>query len=66
MLKLYKRGRAGRRYWETWEVDGAVVVHEGNLGERGKAREFFLDDDQSPEQFMEELAQKPRAKGMPR
>src|SRR5262249_34494343 len=63
MLKLYKRGRNGVRYWEAWSLFGTVVVHEGKLGERGKERFRAPAEDQSAEQFIEEAARKPRAKG---
>ena len=38
MLKLYKRVPAGILYWEAWTDAGRVVIHEGRLGQRGKAR----------------------------
>ncbi len=63
MLKLYKRGRRGVRYWEAWKIPGMVVVHEGKLGDRGKTDYLILDEGQTPEQCIEEAAQKPRAKG---
>ncbi len=63
MLKLYKRGRTGVRYWEAWKIPGMVVVHEGKLGERGQTRYLIPDDDQTPEQLIQAVAQKPRAKG---
>src|SRR5262245_354974 len=63
MLKLYKRGRTGMRYWEAWTIPGMVVVHEGKLGERGKTRCLIPDEGQSPTRFIKTLAQKPRAKG---
>jgi len=63
MLKLYKSSRTGVRYWEAWKASWAVVVHEGKLGERGRTRYLFPEDDQTPEQCIEEAARKPRAKG---
>lgn len=63
MLKLYKRGRTGVRYWEAWKARGMVVVHEGRLGERGKTRFLLPDARQAPERLIEEAATKPRAKG---
>jgi hypothetical protein len=63
MLKLYKRGRTGVRYWEAWKVPGMVVVHEGKLGDRGKTKYFFPEDGQTPERCIKEAAAKPRAKG---
>jgi hypothetical protein len=38
MLKLYKRGSRGILYWEAWTDAGKVVIHEGKLGQRGRAR----------------------------
>jgi hypothetical protein len=63
MLKLYKRSRTGIRYWEAWERLPMVVVHEGKVGERGKTRQILLDDDRTTGEFIEALAEKPRAKG---
>jgi hypothetical protein len=63
MLKLYKRGRTGVRYWEAWEVQEMVLVHEGKLGHRGKIKYLIPEDGQSPEQCICEAANKPRAKG---
>ena len=40
-----------------------VVVHEGKLGERGKTRYLIPDEGQASEQFIEDAAKKPRAKG---
>jgi hypothetical protein len=63
MLKLYKRGRAGFRYWEAWKATWLVVVHEGKLGDRGKTRHMIPEDGQTPELCIEEAAVGPRAKG---
>ena len=63
MLKLYKRGRTGIRYWEAWASLPMVVVHEGKLGERGKTRQLLLEDERTPEEFINALAQKSRDKG---
>jgi hypothetical protein len=58
MLKLYKRGRGGFRYWEAWAYGPWVVVHEGKLGERGKVKRVLPDDGFSSEQFITERARK--------
>jgi hypothetical protein len=63
MLKLYKRGPRGIRYWEAWKLAGMVVVHEGKLGERGKASYLVPRKTQSAERFIQEKAKKPREKG---
>lgn len=63
MLKLYKRGRTGVRYWEAWKALGMVVVHEGTLGDRGKTKSVIPQDGQTPEQCLQKAAEKPRAKG---
>jgi hypothetical protein len=63
MLKLYKRGRTGIRYWEAWKVPGMVVVHEGRLGDRGKTKRVIPKDGQTPAQCIQQAAAKPRAKG---
>jgi hypothetical protein len=63
MLKLYKRSRTGVRYWEAWKIPGMVVVHEGMLGDRGKAKYLIPEDGQTPEQCIMEAAAKPRARG---
>jgi hypothetical protein len=63
MLKLYKRGRTGVRYWEAWKTPGMVVVHEGRLGERGKTRFLLPAERQRPERLIAEAATKPQAKG---
>jgi hypothetical protein len=63
MLKLYKHGRGGIRYWEAWKVQGMVVVHEGKLGDRGKTKYLIPEDGQTPDQCIKEAAAKPRANG---
>jgi hypothetical protein len=63
MLKLYKRGRTGVRYWEAWARGVWVVVHEGKLGERGKVKHLEPQKGKNPEQIIIEAAAKPRAKG---
>jgi hypothetical protein len=63
MLKLYKRGRTGVRYWEAWKTPLMVVVHEGRLGKRGKTRCLLPTGRQRPERLIAEAAKKPRAKG---
>jgi hypothetical protein len=65
MLKLYKRSRGVTRYWEAWvhDVGVWVVVHEGRLGERGKAKLVKPREGKTPEQAIAEAAEKPRAKG---
>jgi hypothetical protein len=63
MLKLYKRGRTGVRYWEAWNNSGKVVVHEGKVGERGKTRFLILAKRQTPDHLIEQAALKARAKG---
>src|ERR1700722_20635929 len=64
MLKLYKRGRPGVRYWEAWKVSGMVVVHEGKLGDRGKTKSLIPKDGQTPARCIREAAAKPRSKGL--
>jgi hypothetical protein len=63
MLKLYKRGRGGVRYWEAWARGAWVVVHEGKLGERGKVKHLEPQQGKTPDQVIAEAAEKPRAKG---
>jgi hypothetical protein len=63
MLKLYKRGRTGVRYWEAWDIPGMVVVHEGKLGDRGKTKYLIREKGQTAKQCITEAARKPRAKG---
>lgn len=63
MLKLYKCGRTGVRYWEAWKVTGMVIVHEGKLGDRGKTKYLIPKDGQTPARCIAEAAAKPRAKG---
>ncbi|MGE3803888.1 MAG: toxin-antitoxin system YwqK family antitoxin [Gemmataceae bacterium] len=63
MLKLYKRTRAGIRYWEAWNLDGSVVVHEGKLGDKGKHRFCRPPGRQSAKRFIEEAARQPREQG---
>jgi predicted DNA-binding WGR domain protein len=63
MLKLYKRGRGGVRYWEAWAHGAWIIVHEGKLGERGKVKHLFPEDGRTPEQVIAEAAQKPRQRG---
>lgn len=63
MLKLYKRGRSGIRYWEAWELYGTVCIHEGIVGDGGKNRFRAPAEDQSAADFIVEAAKKPRAKG---
>jgi hypothetical protein len=63
MLTLYKHARGGLRYWEAWEFDGWVAVHEGKVGERGKTRTLSRRRGKTPEQVIVEVAEKPRAKG---
>jgi len=40
MQKLYLTSVAPTLYWETWERDGIITVHEGVLGQVGKFREM--------------------------
>lgn len=63
MLKLYKRGRAGVRYWEAWTIPGMVVVHTGKLGERGATKFLIPDHGQTPALCLKQAARKPRAQG---
>jgi hypothetical protein len=63
MLKLYKSGRTGVRYWEAWARGAWVVVHEGKLGERGKVKHLRPREGKTPKQVIAEAAEKPRAKG---
>src|SRR5438445_8733330 len=35
-LKLYRRAPGQTNYWETWEEENAVVVHQGVLGDTGE------------------------------
>ena len=63
MLKLYKQGRGGMRYWEAWARGVWVVVHEGKLGERGKVRHLEPQEGKTPEQMIAKAAETPRSKG---
>jgi hypothetical protein len=63
MLKLYKRGRTGVRYWEAWANGTQVVVHEGKLGERGKTKHLDTQRGKTPNEVIAEAAMKPRAMG---
>ncbi len=63
MLKLYKRGRTGVRYWEAWPHGTWVVVHEGKLGERGKVKHLQPQRGKTPRQIIAEAAVRARAKG---
>lgn len=63
MLKLYKSGRTGVRYWEAWAHGVWVIVHEGTLGERGKVKYLEPQDGKSPEEVIAEAAEKPRSNG---
>jgi hypothetical protein len=63
MLKLYKRGRTGVRYWEAWANGVRVVVHEGKLGERGKTKYLDAPRGKTPTKVIAEAATTPRANG---
>lgn len=63
MLKLYKRGRTGVRYWEAWKIPGMVVVHTGRLGDRGTTKYVVPPKGRTPAQCIQEAAAKPRAEG---
>ena len=65
-VRLYKRGRRGIRYWEAWTRQGVAtwgVVHEGKVGERGKAKDLLPWPDHPVGQQIAEAAQKVRQKG---
>ncbi len=59
MLKLYKRGRTGIRYWEAWKASGM----EGKLGDRGKTKYLIPEDGQTPDRCIKDAAARARAKG---
>ncbi len=63
MLKLYKPGRGGTLYWEAWTDAGRVVVHEGKLGQRGKARYVRPPKETTPKQFITRAAKEQRDLG---
>lgn len=63
MLKLYKRNGAGILYWEAWTDAGRVVIHEGRLGQRGKARYERRPKGTTAKQFITAAAQERHAQG---
>ncbi|MBU1220692.1 WGR domain-containing protein [Myxococcota bacterium] len=40
MVRLYKAKQGTLHYWEAWEDSGAVIVHWGKIGEKGKSEEI--------------------------
>jgi hypothetical protein len=63
MLKLYKRGKRGMRYWEAWAQVLWVVIHQGKVGERGQVKHLEPVAGKSPEEVIAEAASLPRQKG---
>lgn len=64
MVKLYKFIENNKAlYWEAWEADGEVVLHSGDLGERGESQSVPLKRDESSEKLIEREANKYRADG---
>jgi hypothetical protein len=62
-VRLYKRGRRGIRYWEAWTRGLWGVVHEGNVGERGKSNDLVPWPGRPVEQQIAEEVTKARGKG---
>jgi hypothetical protein len=62
-LKLYNRSRTGLRYWWAWEFFGTVMVQEGRVGDCGRQRVLAAAEDQSEEEFIQQAADKLRARG---
>lgn len=40
MLKLYKKQSDHMLYWETWEDDDHIIVHQGVVGDIGQSHTF--------------------------
>jgi hypothetical protein len=39
-VKLYRLDAGAPSYWEAWEDDGKIIVHQGALGEDGDVEEI--------------------------
>ena len=63
MVKLYKFEGNKVLYWEAWEANGEIILHWGDLGERGKSRSIPLKGNESSKQFIAHEANKYRAEG---
>src|SRR5262249_36434710 len=53
MLKLYKKTDQGILYWEAWENNGKLTIHEGVIGEEGDTRETSILPKRSADETIE-------------
>ena len=63
MVKLYKFEGGKVSYWEAWETDGQIILHWGELGERGEAQSIALKQNESSKTFIANEANKHRKEG---
>ncbi|HEX8457728.1 MAG TPA: hypothetical protein VF656_10565 [Pyrinomonadaceae bacterium] len=63
METLYKFESDQASYWEAWEDDGEIIIHWGQLGERGETRIIALQRGHSAKKFIAQEAKKYRADG---
>jgi hypothetical protein len=63
VLKLYKRGRSGVRYWEAWGDGPVVIIHTGKLGQTGTVRKLTREKGQTTTKAIAAAAAAPLARG---
>jgi hypothetical protein len=63
MIKLYKRDGAQTRYWEAWSNAGIVIIHWGQLGDKGRVKQVRLKKGQKADSVIKEAARQFRGDG---
>lgn len=57
MIKLLKEQDDGIRYWEVWEHEGILYIHQGVIGETGSTEEVKVPLLKKAEKMMETYAE---------
>jgi hypothetical protein len=63
METLYKFEGDKVSYWEAWEAEGQIIIHWGELGDRGESHTLAMKQGQSAKKFIAQEAKKYRAEG---
>jgi len=63
MEKLYKFEGDKVSYWEAWEADAQIVIHWGELGERGQSQIIPLTAGELAESRIAQEAKKYHGEG---
>jgi predicted DNA-binding WGR domain protein len=63
MIKLYRKTVERTEYWEFWTTETEIVIHWGNVGEKGETRELDLKKELQAKGLVNDEMQKKIAEG---